>query len=430
MAKRLTARSVELAKPNRSKRIEIPDAGKPGLYLVIQPSGRKSWAVRYRRLSDRAPRKFTIEGFPSLAVAHKLAQEALDKVAEGHDPAQAKRQERATEHAPNDLKSAFCDFLNRHRRKKNGQPVRESTRRERARLFGLRPDPDKDAGTWIETGNGVLKHWRNKSLDHIHKADVHDLLDHAGDQGPVLANRLLGALRTFFGWCVKRGRLEKSPCDGIDAPHPETTRDRVLSDTELAALWRVADADGYAFGPMVKLLALTGCRRDEVRRAVWSEFDLPAKQWLIPGHRTKNGHDHLVPLSDTAIGILESLPRIKGAGLLFTTTGETPISGLTRARARLHDAIARELGAEPENFTLHDLRRTFVSGLQRLGHPLEVCEAAVNHKSGLVAGVAAVYAKHDYLKEKRAAMDEWARHVEAIVAGKPADIVQFKKARR
>jgi integrase len=423
---KLTPLQVANAKADPHKRIEIPDAGAPGLYLVIQPSGRKSWAVRYRRLGDGKPRKVTLDGFPALISARKLAHGFLERAADGHDPAaeeQARKtKQRTGEHSGETVESAFRDFLNRHKRKKNGQPVRESTRRERARLFGLKRDPAND-GKWIATGNGVLKRWNGRRLDGITKADILDLLDDTASAGPILANRVLDVSKTFFGWCVKRGKLAKSPCDGIEAPSPENARDRVLSDTELAALWRVADVEAFPFGRIVQLLALTGCRLGEVRDAPWCEIDLQRRTWLIPGPRSKNGREHLIPLSDPAAKILQSLPKIKGSGLVFTTTGQTPYSGITRAKRRLEKALAGELGNKPERWTLHDLRRTFVTGLQRLRFPLEVAEACVNHKSGTLDGIAKVYARHDYADEKRQAFAAWGRHIEALASGVPAKVI-------
>jgi integrase len=131
-------------------------------------------------------------------------------------------------------------------------------------------------------------------------------------------------------------------------------------------------------------------------------------------------------LSDSAVSIFEKLPRIKGrAGLVFTTTGETPVSGEARAKQRLDEAMKSK-----ERWTLHDVRRTVASGLQRLGFPIEVVEAVLNHKSGTVRGVAAVYARHDYADEKRKALDAWARYVETIVSGKSDNIVPMSRKRR
>jgi integrase len=416
----LTALQVERARPDPRKRLEIPDPGKPGLFLIVQPTGKKSWGVRYRRRSDGQPRKYTLDGFPSLGMAHRLAQEVLDEVAAGGDPAADKKTKLMTvrPQGSNAVDELFREFLSKHVRRKDGRPIRESTKIETARMLGFRRDPE-NPGAWTESGAGVLARWKGRTVQSIRRQDVLDLLDELVERGPVTANRTLTALKTCFAWRIKRDEtLVRSPCEGVDDPSAETTRERVLSDVELAALWRAADADGYPFGSMVQLLILTGCRRDEVREAPWSEVDLDSRQWLIPGQRTKNGRDHLVPLSDRAVAVLESLPRFNGkAPLLFSTRGQTAISGLSRAKRRLHEAMARELGTEPERWVLHDIRRTCITGLQRLGFPLEIAEAVANHKSGTLAGVASVYARHTYGNEKRSALEAWGRHVESIASG-------------
>jgi len=423
VAKKLTAAKIGNIKPNLNKRLEIPDGGKPGLYLVVQPSGRMSWVVRYRRLSDRKPRKFTIDGFPSLALAHKLAQAVLDKVAEGRDPAAEKivEKQKARNADPSDIQGAFCEFLRRHIRKKNGQPIRMSTRMETARLLGLKPDPERE-GEWVATGNGVLKRWKGRTVESITKGDVLSLIEDMAEAAPVGANRTLAALRTFFTWCIKRDKLTVHPCAGIDDPSPEQSRDRALSDAELAACWRAAENQGYPYGTLVQLLILTGCRRDEVREASWSEINLESGTWLIPGGRTKNGHDHLVPLSAKAIEILESLPRIKG-GLLITTNGRTPFSGLSRAKRALDDAMLREIrktnsNAELAPWRLHDLRHTLKTWMQRARVAKDVRNAVQNHHD---RDMDELYGHYTFEAEKRQALESWARHIEAAVSGNASD---------
>jgi integrase len=224
----------------------------------------------------------------------------------------------ATSHPPRTpgIGAAFNEFLCKHVRRKDGRPIRDSTKRQTAALLGFRCDPAKP-GAWIRTGNGVLARWQGRTVQSIRQSDVIDLLDEIASRTPVKANRCLSALKSFFAWRMRRDEtLARSPCANVAAPCAENSRDRVLSDAALAALWRAAKVEGRPFGPVVQVLILSGLRRDEVRCAVWSEIDLEGRRWTIPGVRTKNGRDHLVPLSDQMAAILQSLPR--GSSLLFS----------------------------------------------------------------------------------------------------------------
>ena len=250
----------------------------------------------------------------------------------------------------------------------------------------------------------VLPKWGNKRIQDITKRDVLDLLDGIVDRGGGLsANRVLAAIRKLFNWAVQRGIITASPAAGIKAPLAEQSRDRVLSDDEIRWLWLACDKARYPFGSMAKLLLLTGQRRNEVSGMTWDELDLDKALWTIPGGRTKNDEAHEVPLSDAALSVIASLPRIKSdKGYLFTTNAETHVSGYSRAKAMLDKAmleIARA-GAWPDveipRWTLHDLRRTAVSGMARLGIALPVIEKVVNHSSGSFAGIVGVYQRHHF----------------------------------
>jgi integrase len=432
MARGLTALQVERAQPDPAgKRREIPDRGKPGLYLIIQVSGAKSWAVRYRRHGDQRPRKYTLPGSPSLAMARKLGQEILDQVAAGGDPAADRKAPLAAAQtaASGDIAKSFHEYLTKHVRRKDGRPIRESTKRQAATLLGFRRDPANPRG-WLPTGNGVAARWEGRPVASIRKADVIDLLDELAPRTPVMANRTLGALKAFFAWRMQRDdTLIRSPCAGISKPCAEKSRERVLSDPELAALWRAAEGEGLPYGTMVRLLVLSACRRDEIRCATWSEIDLEARQWLIPGARTKNGRDHLVPISEPMAAILGALPRGQDSLLGFPKIGRTPSFGLDQAKRRLDAAMARELRAVVPHWTLHDIRRTCYTGLQRLGVPKEINEAVVNHRSGTLKGLDKVYGLHDYANEKRDALTAWGRHVAGLLDGAPANVVALRAAR-
>ena len=402
MKKALTTRSIEVATAGAARK-ELPDPYLPGLYFVVQPSGAKSWAVRYRH--NGRSRKHTLGPYPrlSLKAARELGGKALRVTAEGRDPAYERQEARVEQ---SEIKSAFVDFLENHTRKKNGDPVRESTRRERARLFGLKRDP---AGGWIATGNGVLKRWKGRNLDSITKDDVRELLRETAKSGPILANRVLDSLKTFFIRCVKDGKLAKSPCDGIDPPSPKKSGERVLSDDEIGLVWQAAEKMG-PFGFVVQLLILTGQRRGEVAGMERQELDLAKRLWALPPARVKNNKRHTVPLSPQTLAVIERAPRI-GDRFVFTTNGNTPASDFGKNKRRL-DAM---LPANMPPWCLHDLRRTCASGMARLGVSLPVTEKVLNHISGSFSGIVSVYQQHDFADEKRQALESWAAHVDGLI---------------
>jgi integrase len=388
MAKKLTDISIAKLKANPNKRLEIPDAGKPGLYLLVQPNGKKSWAVRYRRPSDGRPRKLTLDGFPSLALAHKLAQEALDLVAGGGDPAAAKRVSR--EARSSDLfKDVTAQFLERHV-KPNSKP---SYVYETERMLHKE----------------VLPSWGNRRIQDVTKRDVLDLLDTIVDRGGgFTANRVLAAIRKLFNWAITRAIIVSSPVTGVKPPLAETKRERVLTDGEILSFWQASGEVGYPFGDMARLLLLTGQRRTEVAGMTWGELDLDKSEWLIPGYRTKNGEPHTVPLSDAARDIIKLIPRVKSEReFVFTTTGETHSTGYSRGK----HAIDAAMGTAVPRWTLHDLRRTAATGMARLGVNLPVIEKVLNHTSGSFAGIVGVYQRHSFADEKRQALEAWSRFV-------------------
>ena len=230
----------------------------------------------------------------------------------------------------------------------------------------------------------------------------------------------------------------------MTAPSPEARRERVLSDDEIRLVWQAFELIGWPFGPIGKLLLLTSARRDEVASMEWRELDMEACTWTLPAARTKNKRQHEIPLSDAAVEIVKALPRVEGkAGLVFSTTGKTAVSGFSRAKSAIDATILEALqelaeaagsaGEEvkpPPRWTFHDLRRTVATNLQALGVRLEVTEAVLNHVSGSRAGIVGVYQRHEYATEKRQALDAWARRLDEIVNGAPkSNVVNLAKAR-
>jgi integrase len=383
MAQTLTARTIETIKPGRQRR-EIPDARMPGLYLVLQPSGAKSWAVRYRHAG--ATRKHTLGSYPAIDLksARELAGKALRAVAEGRDPGREKLQERA---APDTIETVAAQFIERHCKRSN----RTSTAQATERLLRLY----------------VLPRWRGRLMREISRRDVLDVLDRVVDGGkPIAANRVLAAVRKLFNWAVSRDIVPASPCAGVKPPASERARDRSLTDAELRNVWQATEKIGGPFGALVKLLILTGQRRDEVAGMSWGEIDSGARLWRLPPERVKGNRAHEVPLSEAAVAVLLHLPRI-GKRFVMTTKGVSPSSGYNKGKRKL-DAL---LPLDMPPWRLHDLRRTVASGMARLGIDLPVIEKVLNHASGSFAGIVGVYQHHKFSDEKCAALDAWGKFV-------------------
>jgi integrase len=361
--------------------------------------------LRYRVAGK--PTKLTIGPYPAidLATARRRAQEAIGEIARGKDPAGAKKaarearraESKAEEHRLDKVAASYVDrYVKREVGAAWGKEIERQFRVEILPVLGDKP------------------------IESITKAQIRDLLDSIVDRGsPITANRTFATLRQLFNWAIDRDLITASPMPR-SAPAPEQARDRVLSDTEIRAVWRAFEQIDWPFGPIGKLLVLTGARRDEIAAGTWSEINLETKTWTLPGSRTKNSEPHEIPLSDSAIDILKALPRIDGRpGFIFTTNGRTSVSGFSKAKEALDTSIADILGdgAEPiPHWTLHDLRRTVATNLQKLGVRLEVTEAVLNHVSGSRAGIVGVYQRHTWANEKRQALDAWARRLDAIVS--------------
>jgi integrase len=183
-----------------------------------------------------------------------------------------------------------------------------------------------------------------------------------------------------------------------------------------------------SFGAAIQLLILTGQRRSEVLEAEWPEIDLSNRSWTVPRERSKTDRAHLVPLSDAAADLLSALPRL-GTHLVFTTNGTTPFSGVSKAFGCLHERAAEHFGSPVPQWRPHDLRRTFASGCARLGFPVQVIEKALNHTSGTFGGIVGVYQRHDYLGERRQALEAWASHIMDVVNGRAENVVPLHGAR-
>jgi integrase len=404
MAKAFTAKSIENIRPAAERR-EIPDAGCRGLYLIVQPSGRKSWAVRYR--FEGKPKKLTLDGVLTLAAARKTATDALHELEQGRDPATLKFEARATAEQASAARAAdtvdhlSALFIERHAKKK----TRHNSWRQTVHVFD----------------DIVLPAWRGRVVHDIKRRDIIDLLERVAEDRPIMANRVLAALSKFFNWLCERDVIVASPCAGVARPSDERARDRILSDDEIRKLWLACDAIGGRVGPCVKLLLLTGQRRSEVAGMRRSEIN--GDVWSLAPERTKNKRRHDVPLSAQALAIIEAIPEITGKeDFIFTSSGTRRMGDFARAKAAIDAHMMPETP-----WVFHDLRRTAASGMAKLGIRLPVIEKCLNHSSGTFRGIIAIYQRHDFAAEKRDALQRWADRVDAIVSGEPTDkVVPFK----
>ncbi|WP_311274802.1 tyrosine-type recombinase/integrase [Methylobacterium sp. WCS2018Hpa-22] len=231
------------------------------------------------------------------------------------------------------------------------------------------------------------------------------LAEIARDAGPYAANRARAALSAHFAWLIGTGAADMNPVVGVPKPAPEERRARILTEDEIKAVLGACRDDD--FGRIVRLLLLTGQRRDEVAGMAWAEIDLVGAVWKLPAERVKNGLPHDVPLSGAALGLLTKAPRLEGRTLVFGQ-GEGGFQGFSRAKAA-HDKRSGVTG-----WRLHDLRRTAATGMNEIGVLPHVVEAVLNHISGHRAGVAGIYNRAIYATEKRIALDMWAAHLSAI----------------
>lgn len=419
--------------PARGNRIEW-DTQERGLGLQVTAAGRRAFVLRY--VFNGHERRMTLGEFPTLnlTAARKLARDRKGEIARGVDPLNAKEEARRSAQAARNvltLGKAVTSYL----------AARETGDGRRA---ALKPR------SLVEARRALEKHWSPlhaiplAGIDRVHVAARLDAI--AGESGPVAANRARANLSALFGWAIRKGHVTTNP---VAASEPavlesEIARDRVLAAPEIELLWQATEGPGE-YRAIVRLLLLTGQRREEVAGMRWSELDLDRAMWSLPKERTKNGLPHDVPLSAEVLALVRAVERRPGRNLLFGD-GKGPFSAWSSCKAALDRKLARmraeaRLGRplradeEPDpkedalpGWRLHDLRRTLVTGMNDLGILPHVVEAVVNHVSGdAKRGVAGVYNRASYNPQKRQALDLWAAHIVALAAGEAANVVPLPR---
>ena len=285
--------------------------------------------------------------------------------------------------------------------------------------------------SFAETTRYLRKYWKplhGLPAHTIPRTDVAARLAKiAADNGPVSATRARAALSALLAWAMREGIADANPVVGTNRPDGRRgeakTRERVLSDAELAEIWRACGDDDY--GRIIRLLALTAQRRNEIGAMAWPEIDLERGIWTIPGDRTKNGRAHVVALTHAARAIVEGVEHRTGTDRLFGRGGNG-FGGWSKAKAALDQRIAKNRGARAEPLApwcVHDIRRTVATRMADLGVLPHVIEAVLNHVSGHKAGVAGVYNRASYEREMRAALVLWADRISSIVERRAPTII-------
>jgi integrase len=383
LATKLTDIAVRKLKAGAVRR-EVAD-GTSGLRLIIQPSGARSWCVRYRYQSRTC--KLTLGSAPPLTLAEARAQAAaaLAKVKAGTDPAVERRQAKAkaVDRAGDTVERLAALFLDQHARVKTRQSswrhVEGTFRRE------------------------VLPRWRGRQITDIGRRDIREIIRAIAATRPIMANRALAHLSRFFKWCVNEDYITGSPCVGIERPAPENVRDRALSDDEVRQFWAATDTLPTPFNDIYKLLLLSGARRQEIAELQWRELDLARKVWTLPSERSKSRLAHMLPLSPMAWRIIEAQPRIVGSDYVFGSRR----TGFAHMKSRLDSAMHADVP-----WRNHDLRRTSRSLLSRARVASDVAELMLGH---LLPGMRRVYDRHKYLDEKRDGFAALEREIDLIL---------------
>jgi integrase len=458
MATKLTVAAIERFKPGKARR-EIADTT-TGLHLVIQTTGSKSWALRFRR-PDGRPAKLTLGtavtgegetadepvlGAPlTLGQARELANRIHRERARGIDvvaqyAADKSRQKlAAVEASANTFASAAIEFVRFHRTKWGERPRRW---REEARLLGLRwqAGADPEAVEPEVTRGSLVDTWADRSITSIDAHDIIAVIDDAARHGiPGLdrandgtsdarGRRMHAVLSTVFRFLQRRRRIAVNPCAGVWAPGPPPARDRVLSDDEIKLFWRACEQLGAPYRQLFRFLLLTGCRREEVARIRRNE--IVDNMLMLSADRVKNHIAHQVPLTALMREQLDSLPKIEGRDMIFAVGQRAGAPGdFSRCKAALDEAMAKLAKAEGRTippWRTHDLRRTCASGLQGLGIRHEVIERCINHVSGAFGGVSGTYQRDPMMVERTKALQRWSDHVAGLLADK-TNIMPLKR---
>jgi integrase len=379
------------------------DAALPGFGYRLRAGAdgkaRRSWVAQYRRAGRTRRVLLGSAAVLTAEQARTAAKKVLARVALGEDPQSDKSARRGKDQ--HTLRALVDEYL------AHKQPI-------------VRPATFTNIAMYLR--GPYFKPLHAMPVDTITRRDVAArLVAITRDHGSIVAVRARGALSAFYVWAMGNGLAEANPIIGTLRPTDAEPRSRVLSDAELAAIWRGSGDDAY--GKVIKLLIIFAARRAEVGGMRWSELDLDRATWTIPAARTKNKREHVLPLMPLALKVITSVPRRASRDQLF---GSRSAEGLRHWAAKVD--LDRRLGVAVGSWRLHDIRRSVATRMADLGVQPHIIEATLNHTGGHKAGVAGIYNRSTYEKEKRAALALWADHVRTLVEGGERKVISFVAA--
>lgn len=400
MAEKLTKRLIDslIYEDGNAKDIRW-DSEMSGFGIRLYATGKKSFVLSYRINGKKTLYTIGQYGKITLEQARELARKRFGEIADNKDPLAARKATKKKHRWT--VKKAAEDFIKQY--------AQHHTKnwKETQRIFN----------------HDLIPVIGKKPLDEVNKDDILKILDNIVERGSrTMANRTLAHIRKFFNWCVQRNLIPFSPAYKLAPPAKNVTRSRVLHDPEIKEIWELLDNNmSNPFASLMKMLFLTAQRRSEVASMRWQDINIKEATWTIPREMNKSDRDHHVPLSPLALDIIKSMPKL--GEYIFSSTGKRPFENFSREKELL-DGFIKDKRKENKQlqmvaWRIHDIRRTVASGLARLKVAPHVIERLLNHSSGVISGVAAVYNRYEYFDEVAEALEKWDAHLITLTKSIP-----------
>jgi integrase len=381
----LTDKLIHDLKPSDRSEYHAWDGQTPGFGVRVRKSGHKTYVLYYRPKNRQRMRKLTIGSADGIPVkeARRQAREYLGEIAAGKDPADKRLAYRTAS-----LRTAYEAFRVEHLPR-----VSPEHARHRERIFERH----------------FLPKLGDKVLSEISRGEIKEIIDRIAKTHRIAASNTHRGFSAFLSWCVEHGLVEHHVLRGTKLPSPYRPRERTLSDVEVVAVWRACDDLPTLGKAFFRMLLASGQRRSEVAGMHWSEINREQQNWTIPAERTKNRQQQVVPLSPLMSALIEQAPGKTGFLFPSPLNNTRPLHSFARPTQEFREK------SKVADFRLHDLRRTAASIMGKIGVAPHVIEAILNHKSGIISGIAAIYNKYDYEREKRIGLERYGQYLESLV---------------